>query len=148
MYGLAVQALGITAVTTLRGLGREFLLPTPTLRRWYMTEGLRATDIAARVQVPDGMVLHQLARVLLIPDDIDREDHAGLEGDSPVIALDTSQIRAATIDASPFLLNAGPGTGKTRTLVARVDFLLRERHIPPSGILTPPTMLQSCGGRA
>jgi DNA helicase-2/ATP-dependent DNA helicase PcrA len=35
----------------------------------------------------------------------------------------------------PFLLEAGPGTGKTRTLVARVLYLLYLQGVRPSSIL-------------
>lgn len=48
--------------------------------------------------------------------------------------LDASQWRAASTEA-PALVVAGPGTGKTSTLVGRVSYLVEERNIPPDGIL-------------
>jgi len=46
---------------------------------------------------------------------------AGGEG-----ALDESQLQASTIDAPRALVDAGPGTGKTRTLVARTSRLIQQ----------------------
>jgi len=54
------------------------------------------------------------------PSPAGRERGVGGEG-----TLDASQRRAAEIDARRVLVDAGPGTGKTRTLVARVLHLLR-----------------------
>jgi DNA helicase II / ATP-dependent DNA helicase PcrA len=47
---------------------REFLLPTDALRAWSECEGLDARTIAARVGLPEGLVIQQLARALLTPD--------------------------------------------------------------------------------
>ena len=41
---------------------REFLLPTDVLREWYENERVGASDIADRLGLPKGMVLHQMAR--------------------------------------------------------------------------------------
>jgi superfamily I DNA/RNA helicase len=48
--------------------------------------------------------------------------------------LDDSQREAATAARGPLLLGAGPGTGKTRTLVARIKYLL-ETGVAPENIL-------------
>lgn len=111
---------------------REFLLPTDALRAWYETEGLNATAIAARVGLPEGMVLQQMARALLAPDLA--EPTAAPTEEAPEQALDPSQEEAAHAPRGPLLLEAGPGTGKTRTLVGRIVFQLRQ-GVPPSAIL-------------
>ncbi len=49
--------------------------------------------------------------------------------------LDDSQRAAAHIEYGPVLVDAGPGTGKTRTLIARILFLLTERGVAPENIL-------------
>ncbi len=49
--------------------------------------------------------------------------------------LDASQREAAHIADGPVLVDAGPGTGKTRTLIARILFLLGEKHVSPENIL-------------
>ena len=112
---------------------REFLLPTDAIRRWYLDEGLDAPTIAGRVGVPEGMVLHQLSRALLTPEIADAPDAEELTG--TVLDLDKSQQEAAQAETGPLLLEAGPGTGKTRTLVGRVLFLLGG-GVAASSILT------------
>ncbi|MCZ7573940.1 MAG: UvrD-helicase domain-containing protein [Ardenticatenaceae bacterium] len=111
---------------------REFFLPAETVRQWYIEDHLDATAIAARVGLPDGLVFHQLARALLtsIPSDGNVEDRDSLE-----LHLDPSQEEAARVNRGPFLAEAGPGTGKTRTLVGRIIFLLEEEKVLPSAIL-------------
>ena len=48
--------------------------------------------------------------------------------------LDPTSLRIATINASPLRVLAGPGTGKTTTLIRRVARLLEE-NVPPNRIL-------------
>ena len=55
--------------------------------------------------------------------------------DDPLFGLDEQQRRAATITTGPLLVVAGPGTGKTKTLVARVA------HQIKSGLVTPKQVL-------
>jgi len=109
---------------------REFLLPADKLRHWYLEEGLSAEAIAARVGVPEGMVHHQLVQVLLFPA---LPTGAAVASTPAALELDPSQARAAYAETGPLLVDAGPGTGKTRTLTARVAFLLRTT--PPARIL-------------
>ncbi len=111
---------------------REFLLPTDVLRRWYMIDELNASAIASRVGIPDGVVFHQLTYALLTPDAApdDLPERAGEKG----FVLDPSQEKAARVSHGPFLLEAGPGTGKTRALVGRILYLL-ELGIAPGSIL-------------
>lgn len=45
------------------------------------------------------------------------------------------QRRAITTTEGPVLITAGPGTGKTFTLVKRVAYLILEKHVEPSSIL-------------
>ena len=53
----------------------------------------------------------------------------------PSSSLDASQQQAAHIAQGPVLVDAGPGTGKTRTLIARIVFLLTEKQVAPENIL-------------
>jgi ATP-dependent DNA helicase UvrD/PcrA len=45
------------------------------------------------------------------------------------------QEAAATTVGSPVLVDAGPGTGKTKTLARRVEYLIMERGVAPEQIL-------------
>lgn len=129
---------------------RELLLPTDLLRQWFIEDGLTAAAIAARVGVPLGVVYHQLSYAVLIGDlphsplkdegAGQNEDGANVAGgvggdlESVLTSLDRSQQVAARIEHGPLLVEAGPGTGKTRTLVGRVVHLLNN-GVDPSAIL-------------
>ena len=108
---------------------REFLLPRGEARRLFLGKKLSAADIAKRIGAPIGLVHQQLAQAVLLPD-------INSSGNAPVPrpALDASQKAAAEAEAGPHLIEAGPGTGKTRTLIARIEWLL-ERGVDPTSIL-------------
>ena len=107
----------------------EFLLPRDEARRLFLEELISATEIAQRIGVPIGLVYQQLSRALLVPEIV-----ASTGPSHNVPALDASQKAAAEVVTGPHLIEAGPGTGKTRTLIARIDYLL-DRGTDPSSIL-------------
>ena len=108
---------------------REFLLPCGEARRLFSREKLSAADIAERLGVPIGLVHQQLAQALLVP-----EIESSRNAPGKMLALDDSQRTAARAEAGPHLIEAGPGTGKTRTLIARIERLL-EQGVDPTSIL-------------
>ncbi len=110
---------------------REFLLPTDVIRDWHDARRASASDIAERLGLPEALVLQQMARALLTPEI--SPTHVTL-GETHELPLDPSQEEAAHAPRGPLLLEAGPGTGKTRTLVGRILFLL-EQGVPPSAVL-------------
>ena len=110
---------------------REFLLPTDVLRDWYEADKPSASNIAERLGLPEVLVLQQMARALLTPEI--PPTHLS-PGDTDERPLDPSQEEAANAPRGPLLLEAGPGTGKTRTLVGRIVFLL-EQEVSPTAIL-------------
>ena len=112
--------------------GREFLLPRREARHLFIDKAQTARDIARELTVPIGLVHQQLAVALLLPEGplVSEEDIES--GERP--ALDDSQKAAAEHKHSPLLVEAGPGTGKTRTLIARIEFLL-SKGVPAPSIL-------------
>ena len=56
--------------------------------------------------------------------------------DSIISELNEKQKLAVTSPRRPILLIAGPGTGKTRTLIARIIYEIENHHINPDQILT------------
>ena len=108
---------------------REFLLPSSEARRLFSEERLVAAEIAKRLGLPIELVYQQLSQALLIP-----EFEIATGASYKVPALDTSQQAAAEAENGPHLIEAGPGTGKTRTLIARIEWLLN-RGVDPSSIL-------------
>jgi superfamily I DNA/RNA helicase/Zn-dependent peptidase ImmA (M78 family) len=111
---------------------REFLLPTSILGHSYRTDGHDARTLAAATGLPDSLVVAQLSRALLTPELIDETRPNESAAATSELALDPSQAAAARVERGPFLLEAGPGTGKTRTLVARVLHLLDQGTRPGS----------------
>lgn len=110
---------------------REFLLPRALAGRLHVCDRLSATAIAERTGLPLALVRQQLFDALLLPPPPPQEA-APIPADTP--RPDSSQDRAARHRGAPFQLQAGPGTGKTRTLVRRVNSLLAE-GIDPAAIL-------------
>lgn len=106
---------------------REFLLPSSEARRLFKEEHLSAAEITKRLGVPVGLVHQQLAQGLLVP-----EVEAVPVPAYKAPALDDSQKAAAETQDGPNLIEAGPGTGKTRTLIARIEWLLGRKTDPAS----------------
>nr|WP_298681672.1 UvrD-helicase domain-containing protein [uncultured Dongia sp.] len=98
----------------------EFLCPSDWLRSEFTKKGRRPAEIADELGVPYGLVMNQAIRALLLPSLREPVPH---EAPAP-IALDLSQEAAATWTGGPLLVDAGPGTGKTRTLVHRIGHIL------------------------
>lgn len=109
--------------------GREFLLPRSVVRRLHVDEGMTASAIVTRLGAQFEVVAQQLLDALLLPpvmlDTRIREEQP----------LNKEQKLAAEHWGSPYLLEAGPGTGKTQTLVGRVEWLLEVKKVPPDKIL-------------
>jgi superfamily I DNA/RNA helicase len=111
---------------------REFLLPPPVVRRLHLDEGLSASAIANRLGAPFAVVAQQLLDALLLPPTPAAED--GVAEPPAERPLNTEQADAARRRGRAFLLEAGPGTGKTQTLVGRVHGLLDE-DVDPRRVL-------------
>lgn len=97
---------------------RELLLPRSFVRRFHLEEGMSASAIADRLGAPYDAVAQQLLDALLLPPVELEADHAE---ERP---LNERQRVAAAHRGGPFLLEAGPGTGKTKTLVERLNGLI------------------------
>lgn len=107
---------------------RAFLLPRRDARRLHLEQNLGASEIAARLSVSLPVVKQQLLDALLLPDGVPVSSAES----EPV--PDALQVQAAQHRDAPLLLEAGPGTGKTRTLVKRVESLI-SAGVDPSRIL-------------
>jgi superfamily I DNA/RNA helicase len=111
---------------------RELLLPRAFAREQHLDRGLCASAIVERTKLPPALVRQQLFDALLLPP---AEVTNSPPGVAPAVrSADPSQERAALHRGRPFQLQAGPGTGKTRTLIQRTLSLLAE-GIDPAAIL-------------
>jgi superfamily I DNA/RNA helicase len=113
----------------------EFISPTQTiLDEWLHTSGATTASIAMRRRVPERIVRAQLAEalyeLLLVPTEKTEAPKPRKSAGS-----DTSQLEAATFTDAPALVTAGPGTGKTATLIRRVEYLIAERGAKPEQFL-------------
>lgn len=107
---------------------REFLLPTHLAKQLFVDEGLPASQIASRLGIAPALVYQQLQYALLVPSPLPEQ------GKNPLPDLDDSQRTAADHEGGPALVEAGPGTGKTRTLIGRIERLLKT-GVDPRSIL-------------
>lgn len=115
----------------------EFLLPAPSLRRAFLDHRWSAVKIAEHVGVSESWVLAQLEEALLlpVPADDSSKDESGAAPKPRKNRMDTSQRAAAEVKRGPVLVDAGPGTGKTHTLVGRAIYLISERGVAPENLL-------------
>lgn len=112
----------------------EFLCPSDEIfKEWLLDTKATSKTLAAARGLSEDFI-----RVQLVGGLYDRAYENTLEvegGSRPVLDDDETQIEAATYTGSPALVNAGPGTGKTATLVMRIEHLRRVRTARPSQML-------------
>ena len=114
------------------GFAGELLLPGPLARRLFFDEKLTSELIAEQLGLPAALVQSQLAEGVLLPPLLESADK---ETPAATITLDPSQNLAAEAASGPLLVGAGPGTGKTKTLVGRCQFLTQSLGVPAEKIL-------------
>lgn len=108
---------------------RELLFPRPVAVELHVDQAQTCSAIAQRLGAPFEVIAQQMLDALLLPAMPAAAAAAPVE-----IPLNEKQRTAALHRGLAFLLQAGPGTGKTRTLVARVESLLDE-GVDPRRIL-------------
>ena len=120
------------------------LLPASSLlasyRRLVANQGLIRSSadlrtLADRYGVSEDVLLRRLTALLIqAPMELADEETSTTDLPREAPALDLDQQEAAR-SSTPALVIAGPGTGKTSTLVARVAHLVLEQEIPAESIL-------------
>lgn len=108
---------------------REFLLPRAWVRKLHVDDNLAASVIAERLGAPFEVVAQQLLDALLLPQIVPEAEET-----QPEKTPNDFQRLAANHRGKPHLLEAGPGTGKTQTLIKRIEGLLAE-GVDPRRIL-------------
>jgi superfamily I DNA/RNA helicase len=104
-----------------------FLIPQDDLAARFRA-GARLAALAAAYGVSETAMANALATALFNPPATPPAEpqHATRNTQhATFVKLDPTQEAAATVAAGPVLVDAGPGTGKTRTLIERVLYLLR-----------------------
>ncbi|AQT61471.1 UvrD-helicase domain-containing protein [Cellvibrio sp. PSBB023] len=125
---LKVEAYGARERQELQAnvFARELLLPRD-LARHLALAGLGPTEIAENLGIPLEFVRQQLLDALLLPDTI--------SSTSRLHDPSSDQVNAARTEARAANVVAGPGTGKTTTLIHRVKYLVEEKRVHPNQIL-------------
>ena len=113
----------------------ELLLPGPLANALFWEQALPSEAIAEELGLPVDLVEWQLAEALLLPPLAENSGEEAKAPASAIAALDKYQQAAAEAECGPLLLGAGPGTGKTKTLVGRCRFLTQTQGIAPEKIL-------------
>lgn len=120
------------------GFAAELLLPGPLARALFFGEQLTSEAIAEQLGLPAALVQSQLAEAILLPplsNEVTADEVTAEVPAAAAMALDASQRIAAEVSQGPLLVGAGPGTGKTKTLVGRCQFLTRSLGVPAEKIL-------------
>ncbi len=116
-----------------------FLCPShEVLAQWLEHPQMDSATLAQRLGVPKAVVHAQLAEGLyrmVVEPEPDAPEAAVNAHVKEVPECDMSQIAAATCAGRPVLVNAGPGTGKTTTLVRRITYLINECEAEPEQLL-------------
>lgn len=125
---LKVEAYGARERQELQAnvFARELLLPRHVARKLALS-GLGPTRAAKDLGIPLEFVRQQMLDALLLPDV--EAATSTLHPPSP------DQLAAARANERAANVVAGPGTGKTSTLVHRVKYLVEEKGVDPSRIL-------------
>jgi DNA helicase-2/ATP-dependent DNA helicase PcrA len=103
------------------------------LQQWQHSPTATSVSIAQELGIPVSIVQAQLAEALYWL--VVGEDSRRGAPDQGALTCDPSQLEAATFTGRPALVNAGPGTGKTATLVRRIEYLLDEHGAAPEAFL-------------
>ena len=109
---------------------REFLLPRQIARQHFLIDGLAASRIAGKRKLPEELVRLQVYDAVLLPPSTSPSKVFTLP-DHPTPA----QKPAVSSDAETSLVEAGPGTGKTTTLLLRLRRLLGQGVAPESIVI-------------
>ncbi|MBL8202584.1 MAG: UvrD-helicase domain-containing protein [Blastocatellia bacterium] len=112
----------------------EFLCPQEEVfRLWKENPDNDSTVLAKHFGISLHLVHTQLAESLYW---LSRsEKGAPIPSRRDTISYHNSQLDAATFIGAPTLVSAGPGTGKTATLIKRIEYLLHERKADPARLL-------------
>lgn len=103
----------------------EFLAPLEELRTAFSEQEVPASTLAHLYGVSQTVVYGQLMAAFLLPDDPPSKNEP-----KATFTYHPNQIHAYEAANGPTAIDAGPGTGKTRTLTARVEHLISKGVLP------------------
>lgn len=114
----------------------EFVCPSEDLfSEWENDTSATSESLAGKHSFSEAFIKARLAEGLyekLLVNVVEPEKKEVQKKDDP------GQVEAATHTGTPALVNAGPGTGKTATLILRMKYLLREQDNKPPELNAKP----------
>ena len=116
----------------------ELLLPLERVRTLYLNNHVSPHTLAALFHVSNAAMLNRLVSLVTETSNIHsltREQAGKQMTDAPAKKLYDEFQQAAIEAPTPALIVAGPGSGKTSTLIGRTDYLIHTLHVPPEHIL-------------
>jgi DNA helicase-2/ATP-dependent DNA helicase PcrA len=120
----------------------ELLMPLERVRTCYLSQDIPPERLADLFGVSLAAMLNRLSE-LVIGDRAVTGDYKGPSPTAPPSSLQGvrgdrqyDRYQRAAIEApTPALIVAGPGSGKTSTLIGRAEYLIHERGVQPQHIL-------------
>lgn len=129
----------------------ELLMPLHRVWELYVKQQISPDALALLFNVSQAAILNRLAGLLTEQNTVSANEVASLEVDKEKISLAENkavppaqtasrksydEFQQAAIEApTPALIVAGPGSGKTSTLIGRADYLLSNQGVRPEQIL-------------
>jgi DNA helicase II / ATP-dependent DNA helicase PcrA len=113
----------------------EILLPRERVLACYIQEQIDPHTLAGRFGVSQAALLNRLAGMLKSTSSSDIQSPEPPQ-EKPTAKKTYDEFQQAAIEApTPALIVAGPGSGKTSTLIGRTEYLIRTLGIAPQNIL-------------
>lgn len=142
------EQLGVGMVYNPRGerelianiFAAELLMPIERVRALYLDRRVSPDTLAARFNVSHAALLNRLAGLamdIIVPyDTVGESNRPSIPEPSRPAPKSYDDYQQAAIEAqTPALIVAGPGSGKTSTLIGRVEYLIRQADVAPEHIL-------------
>lgn len=123
----------------------ELLMPLERIRARFLAQHIQPNTLAESFGVSPTAILNRLAGLLKSPTEtgpLDSMPDSATQAapshqeERPAARKRYDEFQQAAIEApTPALIVAGPGSGKTSTLIGRTEYSIRERGVPPEQIL-------------
>ncbi len=115
----------------------ELLMPLERVRTLYLVEQVPPTSLADRFAVSQAALLNRLAELAKRPTKaIHRTEVQQAQPVEKRSRKTYDEFQQTAIEApTPALIVAGPGSGKTSTLIGRVEYMVHDLNVQPQHIL-------------
>ena len=114
---------------------RELFIADTTHNTAWLADHFGVSPAAISAQLTAALLTPTLPSIPISPIAVSSSDLVSSLPRLQSPSLNPSQQAACEALPGPILVDAGPGTGKTATLTARVAYLVAEKNVPPQKIL-------------